>query len=350
MRFNILYNYVDGPFGGVNQFCKALRAEFVRRDLYAGSPCQADVIICNSFFFRALEFYDTLFHIRLRTPKVLFIHRLDGSLRLTRNDEASRIYDEAVVAWAKLASDGIVFQSTFSMRQQYEEGIPKNIPHAVIGNAPDPSLFYPATCPPPSPPWNLVYTSWSANLKKGFPTLRWLDEHLDFSRYAMTFVGNLPEGYVFRHVRIIPPQDSAALGEILRQQHIFVNLSHNEPCSNAILEAMHCGLPVLIRNSGGNSEFVPYGGAILYERDEDIPAILETICSQYMTLRAALHPPDIRHIADRYLKFAEELAATPRRKRASMLAYLRFKKQFSTIMPFNPARFLSEHLRGGRNA
>jgi len=346
IKINILHPFVGGPFGGLNQFLKSLRSELIRRNLYAESPHHADIVIYASFFFRALEFYDLLFTLKRNNPNVIFIHRLDGVIRLTRNDEASRVYDEAIIAWAKLISDGIVFQNEFCMRQQYGEGLPQDIPRAIIGNAPDPSFFYPATSAPAPLPWRLVYTSWSSNEKKGFPTLRRLDEELDFSRYAMTFVGSLPEGYTFKNIRNIAPQRSVALGEILRQQHIFVGLSHNETCSNAVLEAMHCGLPALLRNSGGNPEFVPYGGVALYDRDEVIPAALETLCADYAVLRDALHPPVIKHIADRYIEFAEHLALAPRRKAPSMLAYMRFRKRFAPVIPFNSVKFFCDHLRG----
>ena len=156
--------------------------------------------------------------------------------------------------------------------------------------------------------------------------MEFLDETLDFSRYEFTFVGNAPAGFTTKNIKLTSPMDSRALAGFLRTQHVFLGLSHGEPCSNAIMEAMHCGLPALIRNDGGNSEFAPFG-AVLYDKDEDIAALLQKIREDYAAYRQALCPPSIDKIAEAYLAFAASLLNGKIRKKISPFAYAKFRKE-----------------------
>lgn len=49
------------------------------------------------------------------------------------------------------------------------------------------------------------------------------------------------------------------LREIYRSSDIFILPSHNEGMSNALLEAMACGLPVIVTNAGGTIELINHG-------------------------------------------------------------------------------------------
>ena len=48
--------------------------------------------------------------------------------------------------------------------------------------------------------------------------------------------------------------------EIMQKHLIFLTTKLHDPCSNAIIEAMACGLPVIFHNSGGNLELVDNAG------------------------------------------------------------------------------------------
>ena len=48
MKIHILYLFKDGPWGGGNQFLKALRNEFIKMNFYEEIPEKADVILFNS--------------------------------------------------------------------------------------------------------------------------------------------------------------------------------------------------------------------------------------------------------------------------------------------------------------
>ncbi len=85
----------------------------------------------------------------------------------------------------------------------------------------------------------------------------------------------------------------------LMQKHlIFLTTKLNDPCSNAIIEAMSCGLPVIFHNSGGNLELVRNAGwgfgkknttidEISYNR-EDLLLTLKNISKKDISIKSKL--------------------------------------------------------------
>ncbi len=69
--------------------------------------------------------------------------------------------------------------------------------------------------------------------------------------------------------------------ELLRGMDIFVLPSHTEGTSNAILEAMATGLPVVAVNAGGNAELVRHGETGLLVPSSE-PAALAAAMSRYV--------------------------------------------------------------------
>lgn len=337
MKIYISYKITDGPYGGGNQFIKNLAKYLESFNLLTNDISTAQVILTNAFFSPPLlSSYDSLFSLKRINPKVKLLHRMDGIFDLVRGHDFLYL-DKLVSSWARLCVDGVIFQSDYCRDIQYKYGYPSDILAAVIGNASDRSIFY--------PPHNrnhidnrvhLIYTSWSNNIRKGFSTLQMLDNTLDFNRYSFTFVGNSP--VTFKNIRHIPAKPSGELAELLRGADIFVGLSHNEPCSNAIGEALACGLPALIRNTGGNPSFVPQG-AVLYDRDEDIPAALEYMAINMDKLRAQLRPLDMEKVAHQYVAFAERLVTETPTRRPDSHKFLALRKKLREHYPELPRRY-----------
>ena len=61
--------------------------------------------------------------------------------------------------------------------------------------------------------------------------------------------------------------------KIMQQHLIFLTTKLNDPCSNAIIEAMSCGLPVIFHNSGGNFELVRNAGWGFGKKEHEIEEI-----------------------------------------------------------------------------
>ncbi len=298
-RFTIAMPLDDGPTGGGNQFLKALRSVWRRRGIYADDPVQADVVLFNSF-----QFLRNAAILRGRLPNAVFLHRADGVTRLYNAPDDSR--DAAAIRANRFLADGTVFQSVWCRDAHLGLGWPADRPQTVIGNAPDPSIFHPGVAHGCAKRPRLVVTSWSSNPNKGADVLDWLEANASLLDFDVTFVGNTSRPLT--NIHRIDPVPSARLAEILRDQDIFLMPARNECCSNALAEALACGLPALARNDGGNPEVLGKGGE-LFDRPEEIPAKVAAIAANYAAYRVAIPEFNIDTIARRYEAFADSVAS-----------------------------------------
>ncbi|HEC14667.1 MAG TPA: glycosyltransferase family 1 protein, partial [Rhodospirillales bacterium] len=171
--FHIMFEFRPGPYGGANQFLKALRDALARAGAYTDDPAMADVVLFNSHHRLA-----DVFRARRAFPGKIFIHRVDGPMSLY-NDPADK-RDGKVIAANRLMADATVFQSRWSRDENRRLGWLPSGPESIIGNAPDPALFNRVR--PFSPlsrgKVRLIATSWSDNQNKGFDVYRYLDAAL----------------------------------------------------------------------------------------------------------------------------------------------------------------------------
>ena len=84
----------------------------------------------------------------------------------------------------------------------------------------------------------------------------------------------------FKNIKTIPPQRSKELHKKLKKFHIYLSASKKDACSNSILEAIACGLPVIAFNDGGNPEIVKKCGE-LYTSRQDFFLKLKKIILNY---------------------------------------------------------------------
>jgi glycosyltransferase involved in cell wall biosynthesis len=192
-----------------------------------------------------------------------------------------------------------VCQSRYSLDAHRRLGIALAEP-VVITNAPDPAIFHPPAEREPSGGRRVrvVASSWSDNPRKGVDVLRALGATADPGRYELTFVGRAPAGLT--GWTTIGPLASDALADLLRGQDCYVASSLDDPCSNALLEALACGLPTLYRRSGGHPELVGEGG-LPFSEDAELEEVLERLVVELDERRAAISVHPISWVADRYL-------------------------------------------------
>jgi glycosyltransferase involved in cell wall biosynthesis len=294
VKICILYNFIEGPWGGGNQFLKALRDFYKEKGYYSESPKEAQCIIFNSH-----QCLDEVFSAKNKYPEKLFIHRVDGPIYYVRGKD--RPVDKSIYLSNNLIADGTVFQSKWSRDKNYELGIKRSPYETIIMNAPEPSIFNREGKRKPDKKLRLIATSWSGNVRRGFDIYRYLDDHLDFSRYEMTFVGNSP--VEFKNIKWIKPVPSQELAGILREHDIYITASRNDPCSNALIEALHCGLLAVARNDGGHPEIIGKAGALFEDEEGAIDAI-DKVAQNYMYYQTQIKLPTIDEIGQRYYDFA----------------------------------------------
>ena len=91
------------------------------------------------------------------------------------------------------------------------------------------------------------------------------------------------------------------VADILRASDLYVTASRHEACSNALLEALACGLPAAFVQSGSNGELVGDAG-IGFEGPEDVTGAVERLAAELDERRARITVPALADVADRYLE------------------------------------------------
>jgi glycosyltransferase involved in cell wall biosynthesis len=291
----IFHEHAPPPSGGGHQFVRALSGELTRRGLAVEEnriSGRTPRCLFNSFNFDLgrLE--------RFVRDDVRMVHRVDGPIGVYRGFDDGT--DSRIARTNAKLAHATVLQSRFSLEAHRRLGIALVDP-VVIVNAPDPAVFHPPAAREPTGerPVRVVAVSWSDNPRKGGDVLGALGATVDPDRFALTFVGRAPEDLV--GWKLVPPVPSRELAELLRGQDCYVAPSLDDPCSNALLEALACGLPALYRRSGGHPELVGEAG-VGFEGPDDAHAALERLASDLDGCRAAIAVPSLDDVADLYLE------------------------------------------------
>jgi glycosyltransferase involved in cell wall biosynthesis len=290
----IFHEFHLPPYGGGNQFLLALRRELARRGVAVevnrvsgGTPA----CLYNSFNFDFARLR------RFSRPAVRMVHRVDGPIGVYRGFDDGT--DRRIVEINELAH-ATILQSHYSLEKHRELGLGLRNP-VVIPNAADPEIFQPPAAREPLDGRRLrvIVSSWSDNPRKGADVLVWLDRNLDFDAYDVTFAGRTQEA--FERISVVDPLPSEQLADLLRAQDVYLAPSRDDPCSNALLEALACGLPAAFRRSGGHPELVGEAG-IGFEEAEELPDVLARLRTELDVRRAAISVTPLARVADRYLE------------------------------------------------
>jgi glycosyltransferase involved in cell wall biosynthesis len=287
----VFHEFHAPPYGGGNQFLLALVRELERRGLTVETNQRSGATpacLYNSFNFdfRRLR--------RFARPGVRMVHRVDGPVGAYRGFDDGT--DERIVAINELA-DATILQSRYSLEKHAELGLELRNP-TVIHNAVDSAIFHPPAQREQQERLRVITTSWSDNPRKGADVLTWLDRNLDLDAFELTFAGNTQA--TFERIRVVGPLPSEPLANLLRGQDVFLAPSRDDPCSNALLEALACGLPAVFVRSGGHPELVGDAG-VGFDAPEEVPAALERLRAELEQRRAAINVPSLADVAERYL-------------------------------------------------
>ena len=248
MKIFIVFEILNQPTGGGNQFLKMLKKQFDSMNLLTSEPSEADIFLFNSH-----HFLQNVASYKKSFPKAKFIHRIDGPMRLYNDLSDPR--DQQVYFANETFADATIYQSEWSKDKNLEMGLQPNALNATIQNCADDKIFFPEKNKNNKPEKTILFSSsWSDHPKKGFSYYEYLDRNLDFEKYEYYFAGRSPIN--FKNIKNLGPLDSKDLADLLRKSHVFITASQNDPCSNSLIEAVSCGLQCLALNSGGHKEIV----------------------------------------------------------------------------------------------
>lgn len=304
MKIAIAYKFKDGPWGGANQYLKALKKEMIQKNIFADNISQADALLLNGNPLSLLPSLDSIIRFKRKRGIKFIVLRLDGPIFLVRGKDIE--IDHSFKKLADFFVDGIIYQSNWSRQcNKLHFGIDAPF-EATIYNSPDNEKFNKLNRSKVTAGRriNLIASSWSDNTRKGFNFYQYLDSYLNFDKYQMTFVGNSP--IKFKNIHHILPLKSEDLSAILKKHDIFIFASQNEPCSNALLEAMACGLPVVAVNSGSNLELLKNGG-VVFEGTKDMIEKIDFVANNYDLYQSQIPEYSIATSSEEYGQFFEQI-------------------------------------------
>lgn len=292
---SILREFHKPPYGGGNQFMLALKGEFEKigvRVLNNEISNYVDAYLFDSVWFD-LRLLDKL--SRIKNPRVG--HRIDGPIHLYRGKDKEM--DDCIFEINRRFATVSIIQSIYTLRSIINSGYSPISP-IVIPNSVNPNIFYrQENKSKQENKIKLISTSWSDNPMKGADDYKWMDENLDFNKYSYTFYGRIKQD--FKNILVKQPVPSEELANLLRQHDLYITASRNDPCSNALLEALACGLPTLYKNSGGHPELVGFAG-LPYDQHVEIPQKLKRLTESSNIFSGCIAVEPSRQIAKRYLE------------------------------------------------
>jgi glycosyltransferase involved in cell wall biosynthesis len=291
----LFHEFEPAPAGGGHQFLRALVSELERRGLEIERnriSGKTPACLFNSFNFESSRLR------RFARADCRMVHRVDGPIGAYRGfDDGTDARLQEVNAELAHAT---VLQSRYSLVKHGELGIELRRP-VVIANTVDPTIFHPPPDrrePLDGRALRVIASSWSQNPRKGGEILAWLDREVDRSRVSITFVGQTQER--FERVRHVSPVDSSGVASLLREHDVYLAASRDDPCSNALLEALACGLPAAYLDSGGHPELVGAGG-LPFREPEELPDVFERLAADLDGFREKIAIPSLADVADAYL-------------------------------------------------
>lgn len=300
LKISIWHTFRPPPYGGGNQFSLALENEFSNRpNIYIYRNKFSSQI--HTYMLNAVQFdFDKFKRYERNHPNPAIVHRIDGPIHLIRGKD--RELDEKTYNINKSYASSSIIQSHWNLEKIASFPYWPVLP-TVIHNATNPKIFHSKGRIEFSPnrKVRLIATSWSGNPRKGGAIYKWLEDNLDWDRFEFTFVGNTSE--TLTHANHLPPMGSENLANALRNHDIYITASQNDPCSNALIEALSCGLPSLYYNDGGHPELVQFGG-LPFDNTDDIFPQLETLISNYQMYQNLIVVNNIKDVADKYLEIA----------------------------------------------
>jgi len=295
-RVCIWHEFTTPPWGGGNQFLIAFRKQAHREGIEVtvngqGPPATAHLI-------HAVWFDHERFASVVEAGQRV-VHRVDGPLSLIRRTPEALDLDRRCYRLNREHACATVLQSPFMLEATRSLGFDPVRP-VVVPNACDPEIFHRADrVRSPGGPIRLIAASWSPNPGKGAAVYARLARILDPDRVRFTLVGNCPIDAP--GLNRIEPVGSRELADLFREHDVFITASRDDPCSNALIEALSCGLPAIYLDHGGHGDLVRFAG-LPFTHPEQVPALLDRIVAHHEAYRSMIAVESIKDVAAVYLR------------------------------------------------
>tara|TARA_A100001035_G_C27775134_1_gene498549 strand:+ start:902 stop:1939 length:1038 start_codon:yes stop_codon:yes gene_type:complete len=314
MKVSIGTKVKEGPWGGGNLFAKNLQSYLQKNGhevVFDLSDKDIDVILITeprkTSESSAYTHWDVQKYLSYVNKNTIVVHRINEC----DERKGTNFVNNYMMSVNKIA-DYTIYVSSW-LRSLYEKQGLVNKESSVILAGADKKIFNNIGFIP----WNkneklkIVTHHWGASWKKGFDIYKELDELIANSSWSnkieFSYIGNLPKNFKFKNSKSIPPLSGLELASKIKENHLYLTASINEPSGNHHIEAAQCGLPLLFINSGGIPEYCSKYGLEFnkYNFEEKLNEIYYDY-SKYQK-KVEKYPNESEKMGEEYLKIFYEL-------------------------------------------
>jgi len=287
MKVAVGSRIVEGPWGGGNRFVISLvnaLSEQGHEVVFNLSDNDIDIILLTDPRARiknvSISAGSIIRYLIFKNPNAIVVHRVNEC------DERKKTKTMNMrLNFANYVADYTVFVGSWLKTIKVWRN-KTNINSSIILNGADKTIFNSDN----KSIWNgkeplkLVTHHWAGNWRKGFDVYSELDNLLLDKEWSnkidFTYIGNLPKGYKFKKTRYIESINGTKLADELKQHHIYITATINEPGSNHQNEGALCGLPLLYRNSGCLPEYC-HGFGLMFDGLDQLLLKLNEMMTKY---------------------------------------------------------------------
>ena len=282
MKICIAHRYVDGPWGGGNSFVAQI-SKFLKRknhDVVFDFSPDIDVILLIDPRPTSSHTFDMAMEYKRKYPRVKLVHRINDTDKARPNSPPVR---EDYFISINSEMDHTIFISEWVRNHYIDKGLVDNGNQTVIINGCDLNTYYPKS--KPSNIRNgidLITHHWSDGLLKGFDVYNHLDKFIDeYPVNNFTYMGRYNNQYFPQNLKLIPPQEPKQIGNILRQNNVYITGARWEACGMHHIEAAASGLPILYHKDGGAIPEICKSYGFEFDSPEAIVLGLEDMVDNY---------------------------------------------------------------------
>lgn len=260
IRIHFTYRHVDKPWGGANNFIRALRAELQSSGnfVFTDSPNEpSDIVFMNQLgtgpggsgkVYSLAEVKKLRGQGRRIVVRAVNLNR--HAFRLgPRNVTLGWWCDRQTVALLNLA-DVAIFQSNYQRDFFRRAGYCSNSSEVIHNGAPPEFWVEQSASPPLDGPLRLVSSTASPRESKRHDLIARLSL---CDGVEIRHLGAWPEGLSVDRVQLLGMLPREKMIKAMADCHYFLHAAIKDPCPNAVFEAVCAGLPAIYNPGPGSS-------------------------------------------------------------------------------------------------
>ncbi len=239
---------VKGPWGGGNNFVKALCSELVSEGHVVTHSLDSDI---DCFFIvdprpdNDCPGIANYIQNHQKFSNVKVVHRVN-ECDARKNTE----HVDGMLLNVSQFVDKTIFVSNW-MRSYFENKGWRCKDNTFIHNGVDLKNYYPDIQKTQSKKVSFVTHHWSNNILKGFDAYEFLDYLAGKNLIDFTYIGRHRNS--FSSTICVSPCAGKELADNLKKHDVYISGSRFDPGPNHVLESIACGLPTYVHSDGGGS-------------------------------------------------------------------------------------------------